>query len=190
MEEFLDEMGLTNTNRINREALYDSNLFASHSPIDQVITYGGLDDYINIESQDMMIGDRQVMFHVVHLVSPISPDHYIVRNRQLETLATLMDQATQDYPDYLHILIGDFNTSPWSSQYAQFQAALGDERYDQTRQIPLLMTWKLPMAPWLRTHIDHVWTRGDVDMMIEPIRLEGSDHRVLEIVIGDNNVTE
>jgi endonuclease/exonuclease/phosphatase family metal-dependent hydrolase len=99
------------------------------------------------------------MFHVVHLISPITPDYFLARNRQLETLARLMQQATTDYPDHLHVLIGDFNTSPWSPYYVQFQEDLGDERYNQTRQTSLLMTWKLPFVPWLRTQIDHVWTR-------------------------------
>lgn len=185
LEDFLERQWFAHTNRINRETLYDSNLFASHSPIDQVINYGWLDDYINLESQELTIDGRQVMFHMVHLISPITPDYFLARNRQLKTLARLMQQATSGRPNHLHILIGDFNTSPWSSHYAQFQAALGDEWTNQTRQIPLLMTWKLPLAPWLRSHIDHVWTWGDATVMIQSLWLEGSDHRALKIVVGN-----
>jgi hypothetical protein len=47
-----------------------------------------------------------------------------------------------------------------------------------------LMTWKLPFVPWLRTQIDHVWTRWDVSVVIDPLWLSGSDHKAMEIGVS------
>lgn len=183
MGDFLTSIWLKYTNRINRETIYDSNLFASYYPVDEVITYQWLDNYINMESQKMAIGDRKVMFHVVHAISPISPRHFFARNQQLLSLVDIMNQATKNHPDHIHILIGDFNTSPWSVHYERLQAGLGDVWVNHTRQIPLLMTWKISWASWIQSHIDHVWVRWWGDVSVSSSWLDGSDHKILEMQI-------
>lgn len=180
---FFETLWLEYTNRINRDTIYDSNLFASHYPIDEVVVYGWLDAYINIESQVIRLDGREVMFHVVHLISPINRRYFLARNQQLETLSWLMNQAVIDYPDRLHILIGDFNTSPWSVHYSDFIADLDEDWSDQTRQVPFFMTRKAPYISWLRVHIDHVFTWWDVQILMDPFWVAGSDHQAISIEV-------
>jgi endonuclease/exonuclease/phosphatase family metal-dependent hydrolase len=37
-----------------------------------------------------------------------------------------MNQAIQDYPDHIHVLMGDFNVSPWSIYFQQFDDQLDE----------------------------------------------------------------
>ncbi len=85
---------------------------------------------------------RRIIFHLQHTTSPTSEENMEKRNDWLDRIASSVRTMTKVYPDAVHILVGDFNVSPWSRYYEEFQADLGSERVNQTRQIPLLTTWK------------------------------------------------
>ncbi len=123
-------------------------------------------------------GPTNFMLTGVHLFSPRQPEHWELRNAQMQQLAEAC--AGSDRP---LLVLGDLNCSPQSPYYANF--------VKQSRLEPVRASW-LPKVTWARyspllfASIDHAFRSegvGTVDLRTGPTL--GSAHRpiVYEFVL-------
>ena len=107
------------------------------------------------------VGGREVAIYAVHPPTPRSLDQWQVRNHQLEWLAAYSLALDADRP---RIILGDFNTPPWSFLFAyikmvgQLHDAAGGSFRRPTRQ-PMLAA---PLLAWLGAPVDHVLLSTDI----------------------------
>ncbi len=122
--------------------------------------------------------NQDIYFYLVHTSSPNTYTHYIMRNDQLHTLAANFQQHEQQEKHPNIIMVGDFNLTPWSTDYTTLTTAFSGELIDATSRIPFLFTWKLMEFPVLWAHIDHLWTTPSLNISsLHAITLPGSDHK-------------
>ena len=105
----------------------------------------------------------------VHLISPVTKKRSEIRNKQLLTLANMVKDLDQPT-----ILIGDFNTSPWSSYFKDF---IQMTRLKESRKgAGLHPSWPTPFMP-LRIPIDHSLTSNEITVQSFSFGPNiGSDH--------------
>ena len=107
------------------------------------------------------VGGREVAIYAVHPPTPRSIDQWQVRNQQLEWLAGASLALDADRP---RIVLGDFNTPPWSFLFTditttgQLHDAGGGGLREPTRQ-PMLAA---PLLAWLGAPVDHVLVSHDI----------------------------
>jgi endonuclease/exonuclease/phosphatase (EEP) superfamily protein YafD len=120
--------------------------------------------------------------YLVHTSSPISSNHFRLRNVQLTSVATHIQDHDAMRGDVPLLLLGDLNVSPWSYFYKKlvdtWPLAQGIDMHNISRRFPILFTWWLEWLPLFWSHIDHVFAR-DVSMVknLEQVIVPGSDHR-------------
>ena len=115
----------------------------------------------------------RVSLAVVHAADPIRADGLAARDAFLHYLAEHLDTIHSPL-----IVLGDFNASPFTPAFREFQARTG-----------------LQLSPWnpatypagMRTlgiSIDHVLVRDATLLRLEPLSSVGSDHRPLRALIS------
>lgn len=117
---------------------------------------------------------QHISTYLIHTSSPISSRYYQLRNQQLDYLWTRIQDADQK-PD---LIIGDFNVTPRSHRYQQFEQRIWPWFFNITRTFWVLFTWRhLPLV-FIRAHIDHIWmnTNSLSYSHLEKIDIPGSDH--------------
>jgi endonuclease/exonuclease/phosphatase (EEP) superfamily protein YafD len=124
-----------------------------------------------------------VQLVAVHLASPAWPERAAMRNRQLESLATLLGPPTAigDTARTPRLLVGDMNLTPFSPYFTDFLARTGLE--DARRIHGLHGTWPTWLLP-LQIAIDHCIADPNLDVTRvargPPV---GSDHYPLEVTL-------
>lgn len=125
-------------------------------------------------------------FYLVHTSSPDSYVHFDMRNTQLKSFANDLQSHQKWYraeTDKVFI-VGDFNVSPRSYYYRNFEEGLGSWFINATRKLPIVFTRELARIPLFRAHIDHVWT-NDINIIqdIKTVKIPGSDHKWIVFTI-------
>jgi endonuclease/exonuclease/phosphatase (EEP) superfamily protein YafD len=132
---------------------------------------------------------RKFTLVATHPPSPPSRDLFRLRNDHLEKLGLYLEKSQDNL-----IVMGDFNTSPWSPYYRQF---VDRTRLTNARQgFGLYPTWSklrvrnMPelLQPFLSVPIDHIFTRSG-NMKLRSIGFHtghdvGSDHLPIVAEIG------
>ena len=119
-------------------------------------------------------------FYLVHTSSPITYQYFVMRNKQIQSLFDdfqLHKRASRLEKDKV-IVLGDFNTSPWSVFYWRFADGFTEKFVNITRTFPLLFTWRFLDFPLVFSHIDHIFVNKQVfvhDLQI--MNIPGSDHK-------------
>lgn len=121
------------------------------------------------------------VIHIVaaHPTPPRTAEGYHLRNRQLESLATLIRTGPQPA-----LLLADLNLSMWAPHFRRLLASSG--LTDTRRAFGLLPTWPAQFFP-LSTPIDHCLATTELTpTSLRSITIPGSDHRglLLEVVRG------
>ena len=113
-------------------------------------------------------------------VAPGPPPHFpdapaLEQSDQAANLAAFLRRQKQDF-----VLVGDFNSAPWSPLQRAFRAASGLDNRG-----PYLPSWPTALWPIFRIPLDPVFTRGRAQ--VTEIRLGpnvGSDHLPIEAEIA------
>ena len=116
---------------------------------------------------------------VGHAASPLGGrSSAAVRDRQLATLA----DVRREFADREILLMGDFNTSPWSLAFRRLLSASGLR--DAARGFGYRPTWPA-QRPWLGIPIDHhVVSEGIVVTSFSVVGPTGSDHLAVYSELG------
>ncbi len=119
------------------------------------------------------VDEQPVTLIGVHPPIPVLPKYFHVRNRQLDALATYVREL-----DSPVIVLGDFNTTPWSPYLQRFEREAKLENSGRGQGI--FATWhyrsKFPQG-LLKIPIDHIETRGFKVIRTWVGDSGGSDHR-------------
>jgi endonuclease/exonuclease/phosphatase (EEP) superfamily protein YafD len=120
---------------------------------------------------------REVALVTVHPRTPLQPDWFASRNRQLRFV---FDYARrQSVPT---VLVGDFNITPWSPVYRELTAQPGLEAC--RKGFGLKPTWISPL-PIVQLPIDHVFAGGGLHPVSFRTLPKGeSDHRPVVAELG------
>jgi endonuclease/exonuclease/phosphatase (EEP) superfamily protein YafD len=120
-------------------------------------------------------------FYVVHTSAPVSNYNFQMRNEQLKKLKDdFLVQAEERAENAPVILVGDFNLSPWSAFYAQFERDMEGKLKNVFRNHLPNFTRSAWGQKVLKVHIDHVFVSSGVkvgDFVVND--LPGSDHRAV-----------
>ena len=115
----------------------------------------------------------------IHPPIPLTRSSFIVRNQQFEHLSPFIRQISSRV-----IVLGDFNTSPWSPYFHQFER--DSDLSSATQGHWIFATWNFELAwPQLfaKLPIDHVAIRGFDCLDAWTGSASGSDHRPIIAVL-------
>ncbi|HCB52079.1 TPA: hypothetical protein DEP21_05985 [Patescibacteria group bacterium] len=119
-------------------------------------------------------------FYLPHMSSPSSKKNFDMRNKQILTFLNdfnIHRNLHRTRGDKV-VLVGDFNTTPWSPWYWRFADVFEGEFVNITRSFPILFTWKLLNFPVLWAHIDHIFVNKEVSISdLHQVNVPGSDHK-------------
>lgn len=118
---------------------------------------------------DLRLEDKPMRVIATHPPPPMSPEQYRIRQLHFDQLARIARGVSRPI-----VLVGDFNTTPWSSASLQLEQASG--LVNTRRGQGLLPSWPSPLAP-LGIPIDQALVSPGV--RIEAVRMlasVGSDH--------------
>lgn len=125
------------------------------------------------------LGDRRLTVFGAHLHWPLVPAAARIRNQQLAALGPELARCAGAC-----VIVGDFNTTPWSSHLRDLRAASGFR--DCARGRGWLPTWRSGLPAPLRIRIDHCLVGGPVTVSnVQVGDSVGSDHFA---TINDLNV--
>ena len=126
----------------------------------------------------LVVAGRPVRLAVVHAASPMWAARAALRDQQLALLASVARES----PDYEMIIVGDFNTSPWS---LAFRRLLDETEWRNAGQgFGYLPTWPAT-RPWLGIPIDHhLVSDGIVVHDFSVVGPTGSDHLAVVTELG------
>jgi endonuclease/exonuclease/phosphatase (EEP) superfamily protein YafD len=119
---------------------------------------------------DVDLGDRRLRLYGVHLNWPVVPEAERGRNAQLAALGRELAECRGPC-----VVVGDFNTTPWSSHYRDLleNSGAGDCAWGQG----WLPTWNSGLPAMLRIRIDHCLAAGAIDVVgVRVGESLGSDH--------------
>jgi endonuclease/exonuclease/phosphatase (EEP) superfamily protein YafD len=100
------------------------------------------------------LGGQTLHLVGVHLLSPLSPGRFAIRNRQLESLSRLVNQLPGQ-----RVVIGDFNATTWSPYLARFLRATGLR--DSRQGFGVQASWPDRVIA-LQIPIDHLFVSDEV----------------------------
>lgn len=116
------------------------------------------------------LGDRRLRVHGVHLDWPVMPVPYEARNAQLVALGGELAACIGAC-----VVVGDFNTTPWSSHFRDLERSSGF--HDCAAGRGWVPSWPATLPALLRIRIDHCLVNDAV--WVRELRVgasAGSDH--------------
>lgn len=126
-------------------------------------------------------------FYLVHVSSPSSQKFFEMRNKQIQSFFTdfWFHKRKQRNDQDKVIVLGDFNTTPWSPYYKAFADGFSAGTFlNITRVFPLMFSRTYLWFPFLKAHIDHIFiNRHLVVHELRKVSIPGSDHDGFLIVI-------
>lgn len=130
--------------------------------------------------------EKDYYIYLVHTSSPDDYTHFMMRNKQLETLWNDIKEQEKHRKSENIIIIWDFNLSPRSIYYRNFDKKYLSWFYNQTKKIPFLFTWALKELPIFRSQIDQARTHKSVFISdFKSIDIKGSDHKWFSLEISN-----
>lgn len=137
----------------------------------------------------LKLDKKDYYIYLVHTSSPDTYNHYLMRNEQLKVFVDnfiLHQNKHRNNHDNV-MIIGDFNISPWSIFYKNFQDWLWSGFINLSKKSPILFSRYLYGLPIFWSHIDHAWINFDVKKSyLKSVKINWSDHRGLLINIGNS----
>jgi endonuclease/exonuclease/phosphatase (EEP) superfamily protein YafD len=130
------------------EGAYGLALF-SRFPIRELGSSPYLEEGIQTAvSVEMEVGQKSVTLVLAHLKAPTTPRNAKLRNRQIDRLADMIGSDRNDE----QILVGDFNTTPWSPYYLPLETEAN--LANAARGRGYRATWPVGLG-FLKIPIDH-----------------------------------
>ncbi len=110
----------------------------------------------------------------VHATSPGSYAHFRDRNRQLEQLASMVNESLMPV-----VLIGDLNTVSWDRALIRFCDTTGLREHPESDQATWPSLWGVALIP-----LDHILVSRELAVTgLDLFTISGSDHRGISATI-------
>ncbi|WP_299489059.1 endonuclease/exonuclease/phosphatase family protein [Acaryochloris sp. IP29b_bin.137] len=115
----------------------------------------------------------------IHPPIPLTRSSFAVRNQQFERIAPFIEKISNRV-----IVMGDFNTSPWSPYFSQFLQAADLSSVTQGQGIWATWSYESTFPHLLaKIPIDHIASRGFDGIEAWVGQANGSDHRPIVAVL-------
>jgi len=125
----------------------------------------------------LSLNDRPYYFYLIHTSSPDSYAHFLMRNNQIASFdKDFALHALQRRSWSSVVVVGDFNTTPWSASYTDIDRVFSGTLVNMSKYLPFLRTWRLFEAPFVQAHIDHIWANSGLVQWLSVLPVPGSDH--------------
>lgn len=116
---------------------------------------------------------------IVHPKAPVTFDDLVARNVQLQRITDVA--LDQSFPA---IIMGDFNTTPWSDDFERMTRSLGED-YINIKPSGAHKTWCLGEAPIFCAPIDYMFIDSNLGVKEVNIRnIDGSDHDLIQATLS------
>jgi endonuclease/exonuclease/phosphatase (EEP) superfamily protein YafD len=120
--------------------------------------------------------DRPLTLIATHPMPPIGRDGYAARNEHLRSIGTLVNERGAD------VLVGDLNTTMWSSTYRALEDSTGLR--NSRRGFGVMPSWPV-FLPVAMIPLDHCLVADRVDVLETKLGEDiGSDHRPLLVQLA------
>ncbi|MBI2074795.1 MAG: endonuclease/exonuclease/phosphatase family protein [Candidatus Levybacteria bacterium] len=126
----------------------------------------------NVLTSEVTINDKKYIVLMVHAYPPVTMRDIEKRNSELIAIQKYINNVGTENV----IIMGDFNTTPWSKTYDTFTSGLKQLK-NTAKGKGLNFTWG---AIPIQAHIDHIFVPSKA--IIEEFKIEyikGSDHRLI-----------
>lgn len=149
--------------------------------IEADIKFSKVDHVSNLAEDNLdnkLIDENKVMkFFVTHPAAPISNSQLNLRNDRLVRIRNIVNHSSGDDVDY-KILVGDFNTSQWSTSYSKLENYL-QSMYNSAQGKGIQFTWN-GFFPGFAAQIDHIFVTNNVETQeFNTAGKFGSDHQLI-----------
>lgn len=129
---------------------------------------------------------KDYYIYLVHTSSPDDYTHFLMRNIQLQTLWNDIKEQEKHRKSNNIIIIWDFNISPRSYYYNNFDKNFLSWFYNETKKIPFLFTRTFKQLPIFKSQIDQLRSTKTVNIEnLRDIEIQGSDHKWFSFVISE-----
>lgn len=150
----------------------DNVIYSKYPILDSKFTQEK-DSFCGFVKAEIELNNKHTSIYAVHTTAPLTEPWLRRRNHQLKMLA---DEIKDDTNESM-IIAGDFNLSPWSPDYSQFEKEVDTKVKNITKQNGPNFTWNFGI-PFANSHIDHAFTSDSLQASnLQIISLEGSDHK-------------
>ncbi len=113
--------------------------------------------------------------YAVHTTAPLTNSWFRRRNDQLKLLASTINRDTNSN----FIIAGDFNLTPWSKFYREFEKEIDNKVVNITKKNGVNFTWNAGI-PLVSNHIDHAFvSNNQIVNNFKTHSVTGSDHKAL-----------
>ncbi len=141
----------------------------SKLPLNHAETRGLLDPGLPMAFADVQVDGQILNIIGVHLLSPLDPTRYSLRNEQLQELARTVSATPSP-----KIVVGDFNSTTWSPFLQEFLETTGLR--DSRQGFGFQPSWPQQMA-LLRIPIDQLFVSSEIHVHRRVVGPDiGSDH--------------
>lgn len=160
---------------------YDWDVIYSKYPVEKIKhwIYPWSFSHVSISYKEEIID-----FALIHTSAPVSKHFFNMRNEQIKDLSGLMSEYYKNNDNKKNIiLLWDFNLTPWSFYYKDFNSNMNNIwLYNITNNI--LKTNYNSLVPYTRchqearmfcSHIDHIRSNNN-NMILEKVSINWSDH--------------
>ncbi|MCA9136448.1 MAG: endonuclease/exonuclease/phosphatase family protein [Planctomycetales bacterium] len=136
----------------------------------------------DIQSIEVRCNGRRII--ATHPIPPMGDRLFRSRNEHLQLLAKRTQQSLTESPQIPVIVMGDFNLTPWSPHFLDFESTSGLRRAKQG--VGLTPTWYARGASFpMGLVIDHMFVSGVLQIDEYHVGEDiGSDHRSVSMLIG------
>jgi endonuclease/exonuclease/phosphatase (EEP) superfamily protein YafD len=141
------------------------------------------EEYINLSNNRSGYNTITISFknldykiYAIHTAAPINQEYFELRNLYLNDLA--FDLSTENSERI--VVAGDFNLSPWSYYYKDFDSKINEKYLDISSSNGIISTWKMFNFLPIGNHIDHFFISKNIKFQnFKILQLKGSDHMAL-----------
>ena len=160
--------------------------FYSKNKIDAFEVYAKIaeeNQLLDAKLKDNLIGleigglDKNLKVMITHPIPPVSRRAYHLRNSEL----THFSKRAAKFTNQKLLLVGDFNSSPFSADYKNFLAK--SNLKDSQENFGFQPTWNSSFPFLMQTQLDHVWHSEDIEILHrQTLPIVGSDHKAVYVV--------
>lgn len=125
--------------------------------------------------------NKNIDLLMVHTTAPVNTEFFDSRNDQLNFLGDeLIDEIENPA-----IVMGDFNTSPWSPRFIEIDNKFDNADFSRIRNNSFAFSWQYQGFPHLKSHIDHTYLTSELTKKSYELKdFPGSDHKAQVLTIS------
>jgi endonuclease/exonuclease/phosphatase (EEP) superfamily protein YafD len=159
---------------------YTGKAIFSQFPLDKKVIEDPINSEIFLFAQTKAY-NKNIDLLMVHTTAPVNTEFFDSRNEQLSFLGNELIGEIEEPA----IVMGDFNTSPWTPRFIKMDNQLSDQDFSRIRNNSFVFSWQYQGFPRLKSHIDHTYLTTELSKKSYELKdFPGSDHKAQVLTIS------